>query len=216
MEDHQPSELCIKILSPTLWFFGITDDMVTMPTSWNNVSMTTQMMSSKRVLFFQLSPWDSSHMQWTLSSTVKWCLTMPVHPLQPQLLRPDQSDSNLVGWIYSILWNYNVIQCQSHWSTEYPCDLEELTQLLTYPIYSQKFWKWGKDNLFIKILHIYAFSCRYTKVLNFFFSILRMKSESVSGIPKTISRLNDPLERSPDSKTLLNSHLWFIITKGID
>lgn len=126
------------------------------------------MMSSKRVLFFQFSPWDSSHMQWTLSSMVKWCLTMPVHPVQPQLLRPDQSDSNLVVWIYSILWNSNVIQCQGHCATEYPCDLEELIQLLTYPIYSRKFWKWGKDNLFIKILHIYSFGCKYIKVLIFF------------------------------------------------
>ena len=54
------------------------------------------------------------------------------------------------------------------------------------------------------LLKFYIFIHWVASILKwwFIFNILRVKFESMSGIPKTTSRLNDPLERSPDSKTV--------------
>lgn len=72
----------------------------------------------------------------------------------------------------------------------------------------------GRQDFFLEILYIFAFDYKYFKVLHFFFfNILRMKFGFVSGIPKTTLRLDDSLERSPDSEKLLSSCLWFYHSK---
>ena len=62
----------------------------------------------------------------------------------------------------------------------------------------------GGEEKIPKNLYIYAFGCKYFTVLNFFFfSILRMNFGFVSRIPKTTLRLDELLERSPDSENKL-------------
>lgn len=64
IRDQQVSKYMPKFQA--LFFYVLDHErVVTMPTSWNNVSMTTLIVKNKRMLFFQFSP-EVTLKQWTV------------------------------------------------------------------------------------------------------------------------------------------------------